>query len=79
MILLLAKRLALGLALGGGLGFVYQKAIGCRTGTCPLTATPLRAILYGGVLGLVWAPGPPVGIVVLGRLGDTLLQAGPAS
>jgi hypothetical protein len=51
----LLKRLALGLAAGGGLGFVYQKLVGCRTGTCPLMATPLRGILYGAVLGLVWA------------------------
>ncbi|HLO66445.1 MAG TPA: DUF6132 family protein [Holophaga sp.] len=57
MTLLLAKRLALGILIGGGLGFAYQKLIGCRTGTCPLTATPLRAILYGAVVGTVWALG----------------------
>ena len=57
MSVLLAKRLALGLLLGGGLGFGYQKLIGCRTGTCPLTATPLRAIIYGAVLGTLWAMG----------------------
>ena len=55
MEMLLVKRLALGLAAGGGLGFAYQKLVGCRTGTCPLLATPLRAILYGAVLGLLWA------------------------
>jgi hypothetical protein len=55
MSLFLAKRLALGLLLGGGLGFGYQKLIGCTTGTCPLTATPLRAILYGAAIGLLWA------------------------
>jgi uncharacterized membrane protein len=55
MTLLLAKRLALGLLLGGGLGFGYQKLIGCRTGTCPLMATPTRAILYGAFMGLMWA------------------------
>ena len=53
----LAKRLALGLTAGGGLGFAYQRIIGCRTGTCPLTATPLRAILYGAFIGLLWAMG----------------------
>lgn len=53
----LVKRLALGLLVGGGLGLGYQKLIGCRTGTCPLTATPLRAMLYGAVLGLLWAFG----------------------
>ena len=55
MDMILAKRLALGLAAGGGLGFAYQKLVGCRTGTCPLLATPLRAILYGAVMGLLWA------------------------
>ncbi|MCE1229538.1 MAG: DUF6132 family protein [Firmicutes bacterium] len=51
----LVKRIALGLAIGGGLGAVYQKLVGCRTGACPLLATPIRAILYGAALGLVWA------------------------
>lgn len=55
MNLLLAKRLILGLAVGGALGFAYQKLVGCTTGTCPLTATPLRTMLYGGVMGLIWA------------------------
>ncbi len=46
-------RAALSTLLGGGLGFGYYKLVGCRTGTCPLTATPLRAILYGSVMGLL--------------------------
>ena len=55
MSLFLLKRLAIGLVVGGGLGFLYQKLIGCRTGACPLTATPLRAILNGAAVGLAWA------------------------
>ena len=55
MSLLLVKRVALGLVLGGGLGFGYQRLVGCSTGTCPLTATPLRAIIYGAVVGTIWA------------------------
>lgn len=54
MSLELLKNLALGLGGGGGLGFAYQKLIGCRTGTCPLMATPLRGILYGAFFGLIW-------------------------
>ena len=49
------KRVVLGILLGGSLGFVYQKLVGCRTGTCPLTATPLRAIIYGAVVGLLFS------------------------
>ena len=49
------KRIALSILVGGGLGFGYYMLVGCRTGTCPLTATPLRAILYGSTMGLVFA------------------------
>ncbi len=45
----------LAVALGAGAGVLYWKLVGCRTGACPLTATPLRAGLYGAVMGLVWA------------------------
>jgi hypothetical protein len=50
-----ARRLVLGLLAGGAVGFVYQRLVGCRTGTCPLTATPLRAILYGAFVGALMA------------------------
>jgi hypothetical protein len=46
-------RIALGVIVGGGLGFGYYKLVGCQTGTCPLTATPLRAMLYGSTMGLL--------------------------
>ena len=55
MNLLLTKRIVLGLVIGGLLGLGYQKLVGCTTGTCPLTATPWRTMLYGGVMGLIWA------------------------
>jgi hypothetical protein len=45
----------LAVAAGAGIGVLYWKLVGCRTGACPLTATPLRAGLYGAVMGLVWA------------------------
>jgi thioredoxin 1 len=48
------KRVAIGVLVGGSLGFAYQKLVGCRTGGCPLTATPLRAITYGVVVGLIF-------------------------
>ncbi|MBI4912346.1 MAG: YtxH domain-containing protein [Acidobacteria bacterium] len=55
MSLFVAKRLALGLLVGGGLGYVWHRLVGCSTGACPLTATPLRGILYGAFMGVVWA------------------------
>ncbi|HEX9083021.1 MAG TPA: DUF6132 family protein [Holophagaceae bacterium] len=51
----LVARLAMGLVIGGALGYVYHRLVGCSTGACPLTATPLRAITYGAVMGLIWA------------------------
>lgn len=48
-------RIALGVVIGGILGYGYHRLVGCSTGACPLTATPLRAITYGAVMGLIWA------------------------
>jgi hypothetical protein len=50
-----AIRLALGLVVGGILGYGWHRLAGCSTGTCPLTATPLRGISYGAFMGLLWA------------------------
>jgi len=50
-----AMRFAIGLILGGVLGYGWHRLVGCSTGSCPLTATPLRGISYGAVMGLIWA------------------------
>lgn len=49
MIVRLIAYVAGGLVVGGVLGYFGK----CTTGACPLTATPLRGAMYGGVLGLV--------------------------
>jgi uncharacterized membrane protein len=49
------KHIAMSVLIGGGVGFGYFKLVGCRTGSCPLTATPLRAVLYGSTMGLLFA------------------------
>ncbi len=48
-------RLALGLVVGGILGYGWHRLVGCSTGACLLTATPLRGITYGAFMGLLWA------------------------
>jgi hypothetical protein len=44
---------------GGGalLGYGYHRLIGCRTGTCPITANPYISTLYGAFMGFLLAGG----------------------
>jgi hypothetical protein len=46
-------KIIIGIVIGGGLGFLYYLAVGCRTGTCPITSNPLNSTLYGAVIGLL--------------------------
>ncbi len=48
-------RLILGVVVGGGLGALLGSTRSCESGACPLTATPLRGMIYGAVMGLLMA------------------------
>jgi len=50
-------RFLFGILIGGGLGFLWYKTIGCSTGACPLTSNPYTSIVYGAVLGALFAAG----------------------
>jgi Family of unknown function (DUF6132) len=41
----------IGVAVGGALGFANYRFIGCKTGTCPLSANPWISTLYGMLVG----------------------------
>jgi hypothetical protein len=43
--------LSTGMAVGGLCGFLYWYYIGCISGTCAITSSPLNSTLYGGVMG----------------------------
>ncbi|MEL7655926.1 MAG: DUF6132 family protein [Bacillota bacterium] len=46
-------KIALGVVIGGLLGFGYYKLVGCSTGACPITSSPYTSTLYGAFMGLL--------------------------
>jgi hypothetical protein len=50
-------RLAVGVVIGGLVGFGVYRFIGCSTGACPLTSNPWISTIWGMVLGGVFASG----------------------
>jgi hypothetical protein len=48
-------RLCIYVLVGGGLGAVMGHFGKCVSGTCPLTATPIRGAVYGAVMGALLA------------------------
>ena len=50
-------QLLIGVLSGGLLGFLYYKFIGCRSGACPITSNPYASIIYGAVIGALFAYG----------------------
>ena len=49
---------ALGVLIGGTLGFLYYYFIGCTSGSCAITSSPISSILFGGVFGLLITSSP---------------------
>jgi len=41
----------LGIIVGSVGGFLYWRFMGCTSGTCPITSSPLMSILWGAILG----------------------------
>jgi len=39
-----------GAVIGGILGYFYNKKIGCKSGTCPITSSKTGTIIYGMIL-----------------------------
>jgi hypothetical protein len=40
-----------GIILGATAGYMYWYFIGCVSGTCPITSSPVNSTLYGSVMG----------------------------
>jgi hypothetical protein len=46
-------RTVFGIVLGAALGFGLHRLVGCRTGACPIWASPYVSTLYGALLGFL--------------------------
>lgn len=38
---------------GATAGFVYWYYVGCNSGTCAITSSPINSSVYGGVMGIL--------------------------
>jgi hypothetical protein len=43
--------LGTGIAIGGLSGFLYWYYVGCLSGTCAITSSPVNSTIYGSVMG----------------------------
>ena len=50
-------RIVLFVLVGGIVGFVYQRLVGCRSGACAITSSPYTATIYGAVMGYLASGG----------------------
>ncbi len=50
-------KLFLSVVVGALAGYGWHRFVGCRTGTCPITANPYTSTLYGAVMGLLLSRG----------------------
>lgn len=50
-------RVAAAAAAGALAGYAWHRLVGCRTGTCPITANPWTSTLYGALIGVLAALG----------------------
>jgi hypothetical protein len=42
---------SIGAVIGGLLGYLYWKNVGCESGTCAITSSPVNSSLYGMLMG----------------------------
>ncbi len=44
-------RMIIGTTIGGLLGYLYYKKVGCPSGACPITSNRYSSILFGAFIG----------------------------
>ncbi len=45
----------MGTFIGAIFGYFYWEYVGCNSGTCAITSSPLNSSLYGGLMGGLFA------------------------
>lgn len=43
----------IGVVAGAAVGFSYWYFIGCNSGTCAITSSPINSSIYGGLMGIL--------------------------
>jgi hypothetical protein len=43
----------IGGAFGAAGGYLYWLKVGCTTGTCPITSSPLMSVIWGAAMGIL--------------------------
>lgn len=46
-------KLIAGAVIGGFLGYLYHKKIGCKSGTCPIASSRYGSTIYFAIVGLL--------------------------
>ena len=46
-------RLVLFILMGAAAGLAWNRFVGCRTGTCAITANPYLSTMYGAMMGFL--------------------------
>lgn len=50
----------IGVALGAAAGYAYYHFIGCASGTCAITSSPINSTAYGALMGYLTVGSFPV-------------------
>ena len=45
------KLTLIGILAGGSAGYLYYYFVGCASGTCAITSSPVNSTLYGALMG----------------------------
>jgi len=48
-------KLILGAVIGGALGYLYYKKVGCPNGSCKITSSPYNSTIYGALMGILFS------------------------